>query len=133
MEIRPSRPSRLFPATGGGAGIASTNRCGHGDLVLSLHLFSRLPGQTVDDVGVLMPQCVARQLFGAALAYVQAADGPEAADRFLADMLDARDETLERLAEFEAEQKAQPPACCEAGATTEGREHTCRRTPGSPA
>jgi hypothetical protein len=125
MEIRRIRPSRTFSATGGGVGIVNI-RCGHGDPILNLHLFSRLPDQAADDISVLVPQCVARQLFGAALAYVHNSEGPEAADKFVADMLATRDKTLAHIADHEAEQQARPQPCCEAGATTEGLEHTCR-------
>lgn len=129
MKIRRIRPSRTFAATSGGAGLIPKIRCGHGEPILDLRLFNRQPGKTADDIAVLLPQCVARQLFGAALAYVQTAGGPEAAEQFLAGMLAARDEALERIAEGEAGTQA----CCEAGSVTGGREHTCRRDTASPA
>jgi hypothetical protein len=129
MKIRRIRPSRTFAATSAGAGLVPNIRCSHGEPILDIRFFNRQPGKTAEDIAVLLPQCVARQLFGAALAYVQTAAGTEAAEQFVADMLAARDEALERIAKREAGAQA----CCEAGAATGGREHTCRRDTASPA
>ncbi|MGW0795143.1 hypothetical protein [Streptomyces sp. NPDC002692] len=126
MKIQRLKPRRIFTATGGGVGVLDDQRCGHGGPILTFHLFSRLPGHARDDLGVLMPECVASQLFGAALAYVQAEEGEAAGERFLAEVLSARDQALEQLTAFQAQEDAHARACCEAGSRTGGREHTCR-------
>lgn len=133
MEMKRIQPSRVFAATSGGVGVVDEARCAHGDPILSFHLFSEQPGKTPDDIGILLPQCVAPELFGAALAYVQVADGVEAGERFLARLFSARDRALEQISAYQAEEEAHARACCEAGSRTGGREHTCRRGTASPA
>jgi hypothetical protein len=131
MEIRHSQPSRMFAVTGGGAGVDDRLRCRHDMPVLSLHLLSERQGQAPEDIGILIPECTAANLFGAAIAQVQAHAGAEAAEQMVTDMLAARDHALEQITQRAA---AHPdPACCEAGATTGGREHTCRRDPNTPS
>lgn len=125
MEIRHTKPSRLFVATGGGAGLNSHYPCRHGVAAVSLHLLREVDG-TTDDIGVVLPRCAAAMLIGSALAYIQAADGEEAADEFLADMNEARVQAAQQITEHLAERRAaQAAACCEAGYRTAGCEHTC--------
>jgi hypothetical protein len=131
MEFRRTQPSRLFFATGGGVGLVDHLRCRHNMPILSLHLFSEQPGKEPEDIGILMPECVAPELLGVLIAHVQAAGGSDTAEKFMTDMLAARDRALEQLASRAPAQPA--PACCEAGATTGGREHTCRHNTNSPS
>lgn len=127
MDIVRTTPSRLFFATAGGAAINFNEQCGHGDPVISLHLFSRGLDK-VDDLGVLLPSCFAPDLFGMALAYVQAVNGPEAGQRFLDSMLARRDDSLTALAERRTAYERARPVCCTAAAFTRGKDHTCGRT-----
>ncbi|MFF3928611.1 hypothetical protein [Streptomyces hirsutus] len=132
MEIRITEPSRLFAVTRSGAGLSFEHPCTHGAPALSLHLFSE-QGETTEDIGVLLPTCVAPDLFGAALAFVKAGLGADAADQFVTDMLAACDEATERIDARRAEHKAVHDACCEAGFRTGGSEHTCRPSTDTPA
>ncbi|MEU4172142.1 hypothetical protein AB0F46_35325 [Streptomyces sp. NPDC026665] len=128
MDIRHTEYSRLFPVSYGGAGLNFDHPCGHGVPTISLHLFSE-HGGTTEDIRVLLPTCAAPALFGAALAFVQAAVGAEAAEDFIAAMLAARDQGLKAI----EGRKAQPRTRCEAGRHTEGREHTCTAATDSPS
>lgn len=132
MEIRHTDPSRLFVATNGGAGLNFDHPCAHGIPAVSLHLFSHHHG-TSEDIGILLPSCVAPSLFGAAIAYVQAACGSETAEQFIADLLTAKEQALEVLAARRAKWDAVQAACCEAGFRTQGREHTCQPSTDSPS
>ncbi|MFM9542279.1 hypothetical protein [Streptomyces turgidiscabies] len=126
MDVARTTPSKLFFATHGGAGMNFNNPCGHGDPVISLHLFSR-DADSVDDLGVLLPSCFAPDLFGMALAYVESVNGPEAGRKFLDAMLARRDESLPVLAKRRAAYEARHSACCVAAAITRGKDHTCGR------
>ena len=126
MDIVRTTPSQIFSVTGGGAAINFNRQCGHGDPVISLHLFSR-GTDTVDDLGVLLPSCIAPDLFGMSLAYVQAVNGPEAGQRFLDSMLARRDDSLSALADRRTAYERARPACCVAAAFTRGKDHTCGR------
>lgn len=128
MEIRHTEPSRFFVATGGGAGLSPDfPSCSHGTSAISLHLTSSIGG-THDDLGVILPQCAAASLLGAALAYIHAVDGQDAHDEFLASMTKAYDEASAQIAKHAADDEAARATCCEAGYRTQGREHTCRAT-----
>lgn len=127
MDIVRTTPSRIFFATGGGAALNFNQRCNHGDPVISLHLFSR-GIDTVDDLGVLLPSCIAPDLFGMSLAYVQAVNGPEAGQHFLDAMLARRDDSLPALADRRTAYERGHPTCCTAAAFTRGKDHTCGRT-----
>ncbi|MDT7847243.1 hypothetical protein [Streptomyces justiciae] len=125
MELRHTEPSRVFVATGGGAGLNPNFPCGHGASAISLHLLSTIGG-TTEDIGIILPRCAAAHLLGAALAYIKASDGQAAVDEFLAYMNKACDEASAELAGHAADHQAAKAACCEAGYRTQGREHTCR-------
>ncbi|MFF9123207.1 hypothetical protein ACF09J_07895 [Streptomyces sp. NPDC014889] len=127
MEIRITEPSRVFRATSGGAGLNAEHRCSDGSPYLSFHLFSEHDGIT-EDIAVLLPSCVAPRLVGAALAYLEAAQGAEAGEQFVQALLAARDQSAQMLAAEMAAREAAAAACCEAGYRTQGREHTCRGT-----
>ncbi len=126
MDISHTPPSRRFYATGGGAGLSSDHPCRHGNPAISLHLTSNRDG-SAEDIGILLPSCMAPQLFGAALAFIQVYSGSDAADEFVTSMLAFRDRALPAVAENRAELRAQGRGCCEAGFRTGGREHTCGR------
>lgn len=128
MEIRNSEPSRLFHATNGGAGLDFNHPCSHDMAALSLHLFSHHQDGTTEDIGILLPSCAAPSLFGAALAYLEAAYGHEAGEEFLKEMHAAKDHAAEILADRIAQYAQAHRACCQAGFFTQGREHTCRPT-----
>ncbi|MER6531186.1 hypothetical protein [Streptomyces sp. NPDC001508] len=125
MEFRTTTPSRIFPATGGGAGLNFQRLCSHGTPTISMHLFSE-HDDTGEDIGIILPTCAAPDLFGAALASIHVALGKDAADEFMQQLLNARDEGIEQFAAGLAERAAARAACCEAGFLTKGREHTCR-------
>ncbi|MEU6012055.1 hypothetical protein [Streptomyces sp. NPDC047453] len=127
MELRTTEPSRIFRATGGGAGLNAEYRCSDGSPYLSFHLFSEHDG-TTEDIAVLLPSCVAPRLFGAALAYLEAAQGTEAGEQFVQALLATRDRSAQMIAADLAEREAASAACCEAGYRTQGHEHTCRGT-----
>ncbi|MFE7236126.1 hypothetical protein ACFVAF_37040 [Streptomyces sp. NPDC057596] len=127
MDIRITEPSRIFRATSGGAGLNAEYRCSDGSPSLSFHLFSEHDG-TTEDIAVLLPACVAPRLVGAALAYLEAAQGTEAGEQFVQALLATRDRSAQLLAAERAEHEAASAACCEAGYRTQGREHTCRGT-----
>lgn len=127
MEIRHTQPSRYFRATGGGAGLNDDHRCGHGQPSISLHLLSQHDGVS-EDIGILLPVCVAPTLVGAALAYIHEALGSEMADEFVTALLAARDKAIPQIAAAAAAYRAADEACCEAGYRTQGREHTCGST-----
>ncbi|MEU1496099.1 hypothetical protein [Streptomyces sp. NPDC005732] len=131
MNIRklwPRRTHPVFAATAGGVALLEGPTCSHGDPILTLHLCSKGAGRPHEDLTVLMPQCVASQLVGAALAFVQHESGDAASEQFLTRMFHARGDALRHIADAEAQQYAAPPTCCEAGTRTGGREHTCDRT-----
>ncbi|MFC8521144.1 hypothetical protein [Streptomyces sp. NPDC057257] len=128
MEIRNSEPSRLFHATNGGAGINFSHPCSHGMAALSLHLYGHQQDGTTEDIGILLPSCAAPGLFGAALAYFEAAYGSEAGEEFLQQMQAAKDQAAEMLATRRAQYEKAQRACCQAGFFTQGREHTCHPT-----
>ncbi|WP_328439327.1 hypothetical protein OHA71_23605 [Streptomyces sp. NBC_00444] len=127
MEIVRTTPSKLFFVTGGGAALNFTAMCGHGDPVISLHLFSS-DTDTVDDLGVFLPACIAPDLFGMALGYVEAVHGTDAGRKFLDTMLARKDKSLTALSERRASYEAARPACCTAAVFTHGADHTCGRT-----
>lgn len=127
MDVTRTTPSKIFFATHGGAGINFGQPCLHGDPALSLHLFSR-EADTVEDIGILLPTCFAPDLFGMALAYIEAVHGPRGGRNFLNTMLTRRDESLPVLAKRRAAYEAGGAACCVAAALTRGRDHTCGRT-----
>lgn len=127
MEIRNTDPSRLFLVTKGGAGLSFEHRCSHGGPAISLHLFSERNG-TSEDIGVLLPTCIAPSLFGGVLAFLESAHGTEAADEFMEDMLAAKERTLQLITARRERMEAAEQACCQAGFYTQGREHTCRPT-----
>ncbi|WP_073946490.1 hypothetical protein [Streptomyces kebangsaanensis] len=127
MDIRFTEPSRVFRTTNGGAGLSFEHPCNHGSPALSFHLFSEHDGIT-EDIAILLPACAAPHLFGAALAYLEAAQGSGVGQQFIEDMLAARDRSAQLLAAKRAEYEAASAACCEAGYRTQGREHTCRGT-----
>ncbi|MGQ5606207.1 hypothetical protein [Streptomyces sp. EKS3.2] len=124
MDIRHTRPSRLFIATGGGAGLNDDFPCSHGTSALSLHLLSNR-GDTSEDIGIILPRCAAAALIGAAIAYIAAADGEAAAAEFIADMDKSRVNAARQLDAHRADYEAAQAACCEAGYRSKGREHTC--------
>ncbi|MFD5656967.1 hypothetical protein [Streptomyces hirsutus] len=124
MDIKRTEPSRLFFVTGGGAGIAPEFPCGHDRPSLSFHLFSQ-HGDTTEDIALVIPACAAAQLVGAALAFITHNVSEEAADQFLEEMHAARDKATRRLDAYQADTEAARAACCEAGARTQGLEHTC--------
>lgn len=132
MDISDTPPSRRFYVTGGGAGLSSDYPCSHGNPAVSLHLTSDLDG-TTEDIGILLPSCMAPQLFGAALAFIQVYSGSDAADEFVTSMLAFRDQALPTVAEHRTTLRAQGRGCCEAGFRTGGREHTCRRNTPTPS
>ncbi|MFC5217282.1 hypothetical protein [Streptomyces coerulescens] len=127
MEIRRTTPSKLFIVTGAGAGLDFSSECSHGDPILSLHLFSR-GEDVVDDIAVLMPACLASEVFGMSLAYVEAVHGAEASGKFLDAMLARKDNGVTSLRERRASYEASHPVCCTAAAFTRGVDHTCGRT-----
>lgn len=122
MHIERTRPSSLFIVTGGGAGLAPEAPCTHGLPSMSLHLLSNR-GRRPKDIGIIIPSCATAQLVGAALAFLQAHSGEEAADEFVRELLAARDEVVHRL----AAENVKP--CCQASLNTQGREHTCDTRP----
>ncbi|MET7475109.1 hypothetical protein ABZT17_12215 [Streptomyces sp. NPDC005648] len=125
MEIRNSEPSRLFRATNGGAGLNFEHPCSHGMAAVSFHLLGQTEDGTEDDIGILLPTCSAPAIFGAALAYIEAAYGNDAGEEFLAVMHASRDQAAAMLAARRAQYEAAGRACCQAGFFTQGREHTC--------
>ncbi|MEU6376765.1 hypothetical protein [Streptomyces sp. NPDC046909] len=127
MDIVRTTPSQIFHVTGAGAGVNFNSRCGHGDPVLSLHLFSSGLDK-VDDIGVLLPSCIAPDLFGMALAYVEASTSPEDAAEFIDGMFARKAESLLALNARRTVYESRGPACCTAAALTRGRDHTCGRT-----
>ncbi|WP_330339367.1 hypothetical protein [Streptomyces sp. NBC_00557] len=129
MHLHRSTPSRRFLATNGGAGLVSNASCSHGSPLLSLHLFNE-QNFPPDDIGILLPSCLAPDLFGAVLAHIEISGGTAAAETFVDQMLAAKERALEALA---ASQSAPPDQCCEAGARSGGREHTCRTATDSPS
>jgi hypothetical protein len=132
MEIRNTEPSRIFHATGGGAGLDFDHFCSHGSPAISFHLLSEHGGGS-DDIGILLPSCAAPALFGAALACIKAHSGSAAADEFVREMFSACDEAVTQIETRVAEHKEALHACCEAGYRTQGREHTCPRSTDAPA
>jgi len=124
MDIRATPPSRTFITTEAGAGLNFDHPCAHGNPSLSLHLISEQE-DTTEDLGVVLPVCAAAALFGAALANVQAAHGSAAAEEFVADMLAFKERAAAALVARLARFKEAQEACCQAGAFTQGREHTC--------
>ncbi|MEU9661880.1 hypothetical protein [Streptomyces chartreusis] len=125
MDIRAVEPSRTFITTEAGAGLNFDHPCGHGNPSISLHLFSEQEDAT-EDIAVILPACAATALFGAAIANIEAVHGSEAAEDFVADMIAAKQEAAAAIADRLARLKAAEQACCQAGALTQGREHTCR-------
>ncbi|MEU0459752.1 hypothetical protein ABZ322_44145 [Streptomyces sp. NPDC006129] len=132
MEIKHTDPSRFFVATSGGVGLDFDRLCAHGTPAVSFHLFSETAG-TSEDLGVVLPSCVAARLFGSALAFIKVSGGSAAADEFVKDMLESCDATVPRLTAHAAEHAAAQRACCQAAHHTRGREHTCRDTTQPPA
>ncbi|MFI5685861.1 hypothetical protein [Streptomyces sp. NPDC051636] len=132
MHLRRITPSRRFLATNGGIGLTFNHLCSHGSPLLSLHLFNE---QNIppEDIGILLPSCLAPDLFGAALAHIEASGGPAAAEEFLAQLLKAKERALETLATSQPEPRSPESPCCEAGFRTLGREHTCGRATDSPS
>ncbi|MFJ4322214.1 hypothetical protein ACIP3A_03710 [Streptomyces tricolor] len=132
MHISRNEPSGYFLATNGGIGMNFAHRCAHGSPALSLHLYDErdFPPK---DIAILLYSCLAPQLFGAALAHMELAGGPETADEFVREMFEARDRAREALSAHLAERRAPDAPCCEAGARTRGREHTCSRSTDSPS
>lgn len=131
MQIKHTQPSRLFFATGGGAGVNPDFPCGHGNPALSLHLLSTHNG-VKDDIGILLPVCMAPGLFGAALAFVHASTGAAAAEEFVTGMLASRDQALAHIRSAAAQQERAYRHCCQAGFLTQGREHTSNCRPATP-
>lgn len=127
MEFERTTPTKQFIVTGAGAGVNFHAHCGHGDPVITLHLFSSSE-DTVDDLGLLLPSCLAPDVFGMSLAYVEAVQGAEAGQKFLDAMLARKDASLTALRERRAAYQASNPDCCTAAALTSGVEHTCGRT-----
>lgn len=126
MEIRQVDPNnKEFLATGGGAGLTFEHLCEHGTPSLAMHLVSEQTADT-EELDVVIATCGAAGLFGAAIGFIQAALGSDAADEFLTDVLAARDNAARLLAERRATFEAADKACCQAGFFTNGREHTCR-------
>lgn len=115
MEIRSTPPARYFHATAGGAGVDKEHRCSHGTPSVLLHLIN---GDSAEELGVLLPACLAPEIFGAVMATLAVAGGPEAAEGFVQKMFAAYEQAVHTLA-------ARTSACCEAGYRTAGREHTC--------
>ncbi|MFF9285440.1 hypothetical protein [Streptomyces griseosporeus] len=132
MNIMHTQPSRLFIATGGGAGLNPDFPCGHGTAALSLHLLSQ-HGEVSEDIGIILPRCAAAGLIGGALAYIAAAEGAAAADAFLADVDAAYEKATREVKAYMADQEAAQAACCEAGYRSQGREHTCQPGPDTTA
>ncbi|MFB7597218.1 hypothetical protein [Streptomyces sp. NPDC056160] len=128
MEQRFTTPSRVFPVTGGGAGINANHRCSHDRPSVSFHLFSDLADSS-EDIAFLIPTCAASALFGSALAYLEACEGQAAVDEFLEEMSAARKDAARLLTARAAQDQATKGACCEASVRTHGLEHTCRSTP----
>lgn len=117
MDLRSPKPSRTFHVSYGGAGLNPDHRCNHGTPALSLHLFNT-DGPTPEDIAFLIPLCIAPDLFGAALGYIEATLGSDLADEFLGRLTATRSKAARTLA-------ARVAACCEASFRTGGREHTC--------
>jgi hypothetical protein len=124
MEIRSTPPARYFHATTGGAGVDPEHRCGHGTPSIVLHLISG-HGDSAEELGVLLPACLAPDIFGAVMATLAAAGGPAAAEEFIQKMFAAYEQAVHTIA-------ARTSACCEAGYRTAGREHTCGRSSATP-
>lgn len=124
MDIRVTQPGRTFITTDAGAGLNFEVPCTHGNPSLSLHLISEQE-DTTEDLAVVLPVCAAATLFGMALANVQVTHGAEAAEEFLTDMLAAKEQAAAAITARLARFKKAREACCQAGAFTEGREHTC--------
>ncbi|MFF5795761.1 hypothetical protein [Streptomyces albogriseolus] len=122
MHLRRTAPSEVFIVSGGGAGLVPELPCGHDLPSLSLHLF----GQGGKDVGIVIPTCGAAQLFGAAAAFLEVHVSEEAAADFVQQLTEAR---AAAVCELRAAKQAAEAACCEAGLSSHGREHTCRNTP----
>jgi hypothetical protein len=125
-EFEPHAPAHRFVATRAGAGLDPDIRCEHGHPAVSLYLMTDAstpprPPLLAGDLQVLMPSCMAPQLFGAVLAFIRAERGTDAAEEFMQQMHAASD----RAARSIADSVAQHRACCEAGSRTGGREHTC--------
>ncbi|NUS86001.1 MAG: hypothetical protein HOY75_25580 [Streptomyces sp.] len=124
MEFKATKPSRIFYATHGGAGVDRDHPCAHDTPAIQFHLMDDSPQRPHDDIGVLIPQCLAPHLFGAALAFVRATSGSDAADEFVAAMFAAYEQAAHTLDDLHDNKRT----CCEAGFRTHGREHTCNPT-----
>ncbi|MEU3346394.1 hypothetical protein ABZ723_15690 [Streptomyces sp. NPDC006700] len=119
-------PTRRFAAAAGGAALEHNTLCGCGDPVISLHLIGDSSGlglPRADELDVLLPQCIAPELFGAVLAFIRVHEGAAVADAFVKTMLDASEEASKVIAAA----RAQGRGCCDAAYRTGGREHTCRK------
>jgi hypothetical protein len=127
MELRLNNPdpSKSFHAKRAGAGLCRVHRCSHGSPSISLHFFNAQDGKEVD-LGVLLPACVAPQLFGAVIALIEASGGPEVSDSFVKRMFAAAEETSRTVAARLTEREEARKHCCEASYRTGGREHTCK-------
>lgn len=132
MDIRNTEPSRLFRATGGGAGLNFDHPCAHGSPAVSLYLVSE-QNDTTEDIGILIPVCVAPGLFGAVVAFVEACHGQAAGEEFLEDLLAGKGRTARLLESRRVQHEGAQRACCEAGFFTQGREHTCQPSTESPS
>ncbi|OQQ16099.1 hypothetical protein B0675_02090 [Streptomyces sp. M41(2017)] len=132
MELRFIPPESPFRATRAGAGIGTGELCSHGAPLLALQFFNN-ENEKEDSTAVVLPACVAPQLFGAAIGLIGASGGVEAAESFVREMLTAANKTVSTVAAREAEQAEAATHCCEASYRTGGREHTCRSTTDSPS
>ncbi|CUW29660.1 hypothetical protein [Streptomyces reticuli] len=132
MHLSRSEPSGYFLATNGGVGMNFAHRCAHGSPAFSLHLYDErdFPPK---DIAILLYSCLAPELFGVALAHMELAGGSEAGAEFVKEMFAARDRAREALLAHLAERRDPDAPCCEAGARSQGREHTCGRSAGSPS
>ncbi|MFD5468871.1 hypothetical protein [Streptomyces sp. NPDC127105] len=119
-------PTRRFAAATAGAALEHNMLCGCGDPFVSLYLIGDSAGRgfpRADELEVLLPQCIAPELFGVALAFIRVHEGADIADAFVKSMLDSCEEASQVIAAA----RAQGRGCCEAAYKTGGREHTCRK------
>ncbi|EPD63159.1 hypothetical protein [Streptomyces sp. HGB0020] len=124
-QFRHIRPRNLTIASHTGARIDHDTRCEHGQAAVFLAIFGkRVPkGSPEQRFDALVSRCVLAELIGAVQAQIAHEEGKTALDDFLQEV---NSHTLASHAALE-QLSRQKRDCCEAGFTTDGREHTCGR------
>lgn len=117
---------KVFVISHTGVSIDPDALCAHGQSAAFIALFGQhaAPGSPEERLDVLVPRCVLAELIGALQAQIAQNEGQEAFTEFLTEITG---HTVALSAEFE-QLRERKRDCCEAGFTTDGREHTCGRT-----